>query len=334
LPPSGTPVAEVETTPTGSPGLSRSGPILVTGMQRSGTTWVGRMLSLRRDVTYLGEPLNPYIPGPLLSLGRKYQYTYICEENETEYLQAFEGLTSFRYPLAHEVRAAGSAANVLRVGKRAAVFTSARIRGARALVKDPFAFFSAPWLARRLGFRVVVLVRHPGAVADSMKRLGWSFDFRHLLDQPLLMQDLLAPWEDEMRDQSGSEDIVAQASLLWKIVYAIGAQFRSEHDTFVFVRHEDLAEAPVAGFASLYDELGLEFDSRVARTIDEFTDERNPPEQRSGEAKAVRLHSPAAAAGWRKRLSATERDKVRHITDGIVGLFYPEESLASREESG
>jgi hypothetical protein len=292
------------------------------------------MLSLRRDVTYLGEPLNPYIPGPLLSLERKYQYTYICEENGNEYLQAFEDLTSFSYPLVHEVRAAGSATNVLRVGKRAALFGSARIRGARALVKDPFAFFSAPWLERRLGFRVVVLVRHPGAVADSLKRLGWSFDFRHLLEQPLLMRDLLAPWEEEMRDQIGTEDIVAQSSLLWKIVYANAARFRSEHNTFVFVRHEDLAEAPVAGFAALYDELGLEFDSRVARTIEEFTDERNPRAQRSGEAKAVRLHSRSAAAGWRQRLSPAEGDRVRHITDGIVGLFYPEgESVASREGS-
>jgi hypothetical protein len=292
------------------------------------------MLSLGRDVTYLGEPLNPYIPGPLLSLERKYQYTYICEENENEYLQAFEDLTSFGYPLVSEVRAARSPANVLRVGKRAAVFTAARIRGARALVKDPFAFFSAPWLARRLGFRVVVLVRHPGAVASSMKRLGWSFNFGHLLDQPLLMQNLLAPWKDEMRDQMGTGDIVAHASLLWKIVYATAGRFRSEHDAFVFVRHEDLAEAPVPGFAALYEELGLEFDSRVARTIDRFTDERNPREQRSGEAKAVRLHSRSAAASWRQRLSAAEGDQVRHITDGVVGLFYPEESLASREESG
>jgi hypothetical protein len=293
------------------------------------------MLSLGRDVTYLGEPLNPYIPGPLLSLERKYQYMYICKENENEYLQAFEDLTSFGYPLVGEVRAARSAASVLRVGKRAAVFTAARIRGARALIKDPFAFFSAPWFAERLGCRVVVLVRHPGAVAESMKRLGWSFDFKHLLDQPLLMRDLLAHWENEMRNQIGTEDIVAQSSLLWNIVYATAARFRAEHSTFVFVRHEDLAEAPVAGFAALYNELGLEFDSRVARTIEEFTDERNPRAQRSGEAKAVRLHSRSAATGWRQRLSPAEGDRVRHITDGIVGLFYPEgESVASREESG
>jgi hypothetical protein len=292
------------------------------------------MLSLRRDVTYLGEPFNPYIPGPLLSLERKYQYTYICEENESEYLQAFESLTSFDYPLVQEVRAARSAANVLRVGKRAAIFTASRVRGARALVKDPFAFFSAPWLARRVGFSVVVLVRHPGAVADSMKRLGWSFDFKHLLDQPLLMRDLLAPWEGDMRDQIGTRDIVAQASLLWKIVYGTAARFRSEQKGFVFIRHEDLAEAPVPGFAALYEEVGLEFDSRVAMTIDEFTDERNPREQRTGEAKAVRLHSRSVAEGWRRRLSAPERDQVRQITDGVVGLFYPEESLPSREESG
>jgi len=38
--------------------LSKS-PILVTGMHRSGTTWVGRMLAASREAVYFHEPLNP-----------------------------------------------------------------------------------------------------------------------------------------------------------------------------------------------------------------------------------------------------------------------------------
>ena len=55
-----------------------------------------------------------------------------------------------------------------------------------------------------------------------MKRLGWSARTRHLLDQPLLMQDLLAPWEEEVSSWEAATS-VGQASLLWKIVYATAA---------------------------------------------------------------------------------------------------------------
>jgi hypothetical protein len=304
-------------------------------MQRSGTTWIGRMLSLADDVIYLDEPLNPYIPGPLLSLERKYQYTYICEANEDLYLKAFEALRSFEYPLLRELRAARSTANILRVGKRTARFAAARLRGARALIKDPFAFFAAPWLARQLSCRVVVSVRHPGAVAASMQRLNWGFDFSHLLEQPLLMADMLAPFEDEIRAAvRRPDDVLGQASLLWKLVYATADRFRSEFPDFIIVRHEDLAADPVQGFASLSAELGIDFDQSMAATIREFTDDRNPREQQTAEAKALRLDSRATTETWKTRLTEGDRKRVRAATAGVIELFYPAEGRPDSRAAG
>jgi hypothetical protein len=317
-------MAEPETRSEASDALAAA-PILITGMQRSGTTWIGRMLSLANNVTYLGEPLNPYIPGPLLSLERKHQYTYICEANEGRYLQAFEALRSFEYPLLRELRATRSAASILRVGKRGALFAAARLRGARALIKDPFAFFSAPWLARRLGCRVVVCVRHPGAVAGSMQRLNWRFNFGHLLDQPLLMAEVLAPFEREIRAAARRpDDIVGQASLLWKLVYATADGYRAEFPDFVIVRHEDLSRDPVRGFATLSSELGIYFDRTTADTIREFSDEHNPREQQTSEAKALRLNSRATTVTWKTRLNENERKRIQATTAGVLELFYPE----------
>jgi hypothetical protein len=318
-------MAEPDTQSDASNDLAAA-PILITGMQRSGTTWIGRMLSLADDVTYLGEPLNPYIPGPLLSLERKYQYMYICEANERRYLHAFEALRSFEYPFLRELRAARSAASILRVGKRGALFAAARLRGARALIKDPFAFFSAPWLARRLGCRVVVCVRHPGAIAGSMQRLNWGFNFGHLLGQPLLMADVLAPFEGEIRAAARrSDDVVGQASLLWKLVYATADGYRSEFPDFVIVRHEDLSRDPVRGFASLSSELGIHFDQTTAETIREFSDEHNPREQQTSEAKALRLNSRATTETWKTRLNENDRKRIQATTAGVIELFYPEE---------
>lgn len=37
-------------------------PVVVTGIPRSGTSWVGKMLQASGELTYINEPLNPRIP--------------------------------------------------------------------------------------------------------------------------------------------------------------------------------------------------------------------------------------------------------------------------------
>ena len=66
-------------------------PILVSGAHRSGTTWVGRMLA-SPQVAYISEPLNVWHRPGVLSARVKNWYQYICDENETDYLAAFEEL--------------------------------------------------------------------------------------------------------------------------------------------------------------------------------------------------------------------------------------------------
>ena len=67
-------------------------PILVTGMHRSGTTWVGKMLAADACTAYVSEPLNVlHRPGIFRSQVRHW-YQYICEDNEHEYLPAVQDL--------------------------------------------------------------------------------------------------------------------------------------------------------------------------------------------------------------------------------------------------
>jgi hypothetical protein len=60
--------------------VTRQAPILVTGMARSGTTRVGRMLEARDEVLYRGEPLNiRQSPGLFVKPIDRW-YPYICLE--------------------------------------------------------------------------------------------------------------------------------------------------------------------------------------------------------------------------------------------------------------
>src|SRR5439155_11436559 len=120
-------------------------------------------------------------------------FTYINEQNEGHYLPFYRDALAFRtHPILDIKRARlGSPRDPYKISKRWASFLLGRVQRRGLLIRDPFAVFSINWFARRLGCRVVVIVRHPLAVVASVKRLGLTFDFRNLLDQPSQMHERL-----------------------------------------------------------------------------------------------------------------------------------------------
>ncbi len=296
-------------------------PILVTGAHRSGTTWVGRMLAADADIAYISEPLNVHHrPGVFRPKVSRW-YQYICDENEQEYLSAYKELLDFDYHLWDEIRSIRSRKDFLRMGRDFLVFYNGSLRGQRALIKDPFAVFSTPWLAKKLNCRVVVTVRNPGAFASSLKRLNWNFDFKDLLDQPLLMRDHVGVDQEEMKAIK-ADDVIGQAALLWKLIYRSVHATRELNSDIILVRHEDLSRDPVSGFRDLYTKLGLDFTSKVERTILNSSSSNNPTELSSGKTHSVKLDSRANMSGWRKRMSAEEIQRIRKLTEGVSSFFY------------
>jgi hypothetical protein len=296
-------------------------PILVTGAHRSGTTWVGRMLAADVLTAYISEPLNVLHRPGIFRAKVPHWYQYICDENESEYLPAFQELLDFDYHLWDEIRSIRSFKDFLRMGRDFRIFSNGLMHGQRVLIKDPFAVFSAPWLAKRLNCKVVITVRHPAAFANSLKRLNWPFNFHDLLGQSWLMRDYLEPYRDEMQSIK-SDDIIGQAALLWKVIY------RSVHSTcernpdFIVVRHKDLSRDPVNGYRSLYSSLGLDYTPRVEKIILDSTSSDNPAELSRKKTHSVKLDSLASVDNWKKRLTEDEIMSVREITEEVSHLYY------------
>jgi hypothetical protein len=150
--------------------------------------------------------------------------------------------------------------------------------GRRVVLRDPFAVFSIPWFARRLESVTVVIVRHPVAVIGSLKRLGFTFDFEHLLQQPLTDQRL-GPFRRNIEAVLGSpEDVVGQGSLRWRIVYDRDADDQSVTSSGQVVYHEELSLNPLERYSQRYGSLGLPFSEEARQLIERATDERNPKE--------------------------------------------------------
>jgi hypothetical protein len=298
-------------------------PILVTGAHRSGTTWVGKMLAANSETAYVSEPLNVLHRPGVLRAPVEHWYLYINEENEADYLPAFRELLEFRYHILSEVRALRSWKDFLRMGRDLHIFFKGEMEGRRALLKDPFAVFSTVWFAQRLDCQIVITVRHPAAFVSSLKRLNWPFDFRHLLDQPLLMRDHLEAHRADMQT-TRADDIIGQAALLWRMIYRVVHRTSSLHPDFKVIRHEDLSLDPVRGFRELYQFLDLDFTSKAETTILNSSNSENPVELSKKKVHSVKLDSRASLDNWKQRLSADEISRIRKITESVSHLFYPD----------
>jgi hypothetical protein len=296
-------------------------------MARSGTTWVGKMLEVSGQVFYVDEPLNVRRSPGVFEKRVEQWYPYITSENEREFLAPVRDMLRLKYSVIDGLRAAESSTEVRHAMREWRRFALARSRRRRPLVKEPHAVLSADWFAGRLDCDVVVTVRHPLAVASSWKRLGWTFDFANLLEQPLLLRDVLGPFLGEIkRIAQAPADVVEQAGLLWRIIYTRAADYRADIENLVIVRHEDLARDSAREYAGLYALLGLQMSDRVLRLIEQMTGAGNPPEAAAEDPYSVRLDSKRNLARWRERLVPEEVERVQELTAPIARLYYPDEA--------
>ena len=310
-------------------------PLLVTGLPRSGTSWVGKMLEASGQVVYVNEPLNPQHPpgrSPgVLGAEVTHRFQYICPDNDQQWARAFADTIQLRYHVAAELRRNHGPYDLARMAKYCTTFTGGRLRGRRALIDDPFAVLSARWFAERLDADVVVLVREPVSLAGSWYRLGWKFDFQDLLGQPLLQRDLLGPYEPEMQALVGSTDRLAQIALLWRVTYDAVNRLRGDVPRLRVVRYEDLSREPVEQFRLLYETFGLTWTPRIAERVAAATsgtgrtDRSHAWTLRYGLSRTAfrPMDSRAALRSYETRLTPAEISRVRALTADVAERIYP-----------
>jgi hypothetical protein len=325
------------------------GALLVTGMPRTATSWVGKMLEASGAVVYVNEPLNPQHPpgrSPgVLRAEVEHAFQYISEENERDWLPAFRDTVRLRFHPLAELRRNHRPYDLLRTLKYTAGFGLGRLRGRRALLDDPYAVFAAPWLARRVGCRVVVTVRDPVATVSSWHRLGWRPRLAELLAQPALVRDRLARFAPELEAAvaGGDGDGVGQAGLLWRVIYGTVAGYRQEVGGLEVVRHEDLSADPVPAFERLYRRLGLPFGPGAERAVLAATTSGSGGGamrwslSSAGVSKtaARRLDSRANLEVWRERLTPEQVAGIRTATADVAAEFgYPSSPPPTSEGNG
>ena len=202
-------------------------PILITGMHRSGGSWVAKMIEGGGGVVHVNEPFNrrhpPGLTPGILRVPPPRAYQYVGPHNEADHLPGFRDMLRLRYGLAAELRTNRGIYDLAKAAKYLAAFTYGRVRGMRPLIDDPYMVFAAEWLAERLDCQVVMLVRHPAGIVSSLTRIGtgWSDNLPDIASQPELVRDYLSPYADDLERAAREPlDPIAHGALLWRVIHA------------------------------------------------------------------------------------------------------------------
>lgn len=218
-------------------------PLLVTGVPRSGTTWLARLLASAPGTTMIGrEPMNPR--------GRQYALA-----------GTLTAWTRLELPTPRQRRALQRTyrgLNPRTYGRYGRNQVRGPLPGTRIVVKDPFAMLSVPTITSVTGARGVQLYRHPGAVLASYRRMGWRGDVDEMA--PFVAAatgagDAVAElWESDRARLSDTDAM----GLFWSILTTLALDDMARTPSTVMVAHHELAAGGAAATTRLFDVLGLE----------------------------------------------------------------------------
>jgi hypothetical protein len=221
-------------------GADHRAAVFLAGTARSGTTWVSELINHRGEYRYVFEPFN-HKKLPLVAPfgGRRYLRP---EDPDPELLRI---------------------ANLVLSGKIRSSWTerfNRRLIANRRLIKDVRANLFLKWLHTHFpGMPIVLVVRHPCAVAHSYAKHGWGGAVEPLLAQESLVQDYLRPYAPAI---ARAKDPFERAVFIWCVETLVALkQFKSSELHVVF--YEQLIQRPELEIARLFSFLGRAHDASI-----------------------------------------------------------------------
>jgi len=278
--------------------------ILVTGMPRSGTTWLARLLATAQGTALTGrEPMNPR--GRQYALGRTLPGWVRMQSPSLQQrwaLQsAYRGLNPWVYS---------------RYGRRQ---WAAPLPWTRLVVKDPFAMLSVPAVVRTTGTAAVLVYRHPGAALASYRRMGWQPDLAEL--QPVVRaHQQEVPFRDPRADDLPLPGEVSEPEAMgrfWSALYAMALSDVGDCPQLIVVSHEELAGGGASAAHALFEVLGLRWTGRSDIELASESGRRT-----EGASMGTELHNfnrdPAKVAmSWRNLVTETEIELIESVTGRV-----------------
>lgn len=265
--------------------------VILAGKGRSGTTWMGNVINYRGDHRYVFEPFFP-------------QKVELCQHfGPKRYLRPDSPAPGFRPAIEAVLRG-----QVRNEWTDSGNYANPRLLFNKRLIKTIRASLFLKWIHVHFPrVPIILALRHPCAVVNSIERQGWGAILPALLSQTELVEDFLTPFLDQIHDAS---DEFERHVLSWCIEYYVALQqFREGEIHLLFYEH--LWQNPEQEVRELFDFLGRRYDDQALQAV-------RKPSRTTGRKSRQAITSKKDVLGkWRQGLT---EDQIRRSVE-ILGLF-------------
>jgi len=284
-------------------------PIFIFSTRRSGSTLLMRVLHSQPGVDYISEPLNLWrlhphfwrLPHP--PSGYFISLTDAEEERLYGYLRdLLSGKLRFRHR-----------GNLLDPGRTFLV--------RRFVVKNINATPLIDWFAEKFDADIIYLLRHPGAVAESLLRKGWNSTARVYLEDSVYSGNLTAEQRELAQRILEKGSSFQQCILEWCLDNLYPLSVWKERP-WLTLSYEELVMRPQEMSRLLCQRLGLSDPGRMQRVL------QLPSRTTSVDSKAViRAEGPRALIGrWLKHINKTEIEGMKELLNAFGIEIYRADS--------
>ena len=207
--------------------------IFLAGTGRSGTTWLAEILNYDNSYRFIFEPFHSY------------KVDLIKDWNYRQYLRRNNHVTKFMNP-----------ANTILSGNIKQQWIDQynhKLVARKRIIKDIRANLLLNWIKKNFPeIPIILLLRHPCAVASSKLKLGWDSHLSDFLKQEELMDDFLSPFKEEIKNVI---DVFEKHIFMWCIEnYIPLRQFNKGEILVVF--YESLCKNPEKEVGRIFSFLG------------------------------------------------------------------------------
>ena len=277
--------------------------IFITGHGRSGTTWIGNTFSQAPGVLYYNEPCNPDAVR-----GGNYSdwFRYVRPDENDSFFESclessFKGLITYR-------------SNWLKQRPYRRL-----LPGYRVVIKEVASLMSLEWVYKSYQPKVLVVVRHPCAVALSEINKGTPVErpIMEMLRQTDLLEDHLKPYISIMKSAKRPYEIYGA---VWGARNRVIANLIPHYPEWKVIFYEDLCKNPLVCFYELFDHFNLNWGSKVKKFINRTTTEEELGTYSVSKVTDKQINK------WKKEMSRSEIEQVRSFVEPFNLSFYSLES--------
>lgn len=299
-------------------------PVFVTGCPRSGTTWIGKMIALSKTIGYIHEPYNFLIKYNLPGDPNPYRF-FVADNVDTGSIhEKYGDLLNFTYPFWENFLEHKSISNLINTGYHHFKFKRYRRKKLRPLIKDPFSIFSSEWLVNQFSVKPIILIRHPGPIFDSFKRLKWGVDLPNITNKSVTT-DKSFEISTTDNNQESNKDIAEQVGLMWSKIYDSVTELKEEHPNWLFIRYEDIFTNIERNFEKIFSYLGLALSDAILAKIYHYTSKGYFPDDKKSNTSEIDRSD--LLNGWKSRISDEEIDNLTtHLDQKVFNSYYKNSS--------